>query len=367
MKLTLTAKVKLIPTQEQQDLLLKTVHTIKLALNYTSRFSHQHEVFASLALHNQLYSTLRTTFGLRSQMTQSVFKTVAAKYKSMKSNQVDGKLAIFKKPEYDLVYNRDYSVKNGSFSLNTLDGRVKVPFEPKGMVHFFDGIWKYGTAKLVIRQGKFFLHLPMTKEVDEWDKNRIPNIMGIDLGINFLATTYDSNSKTLFYKGREVKNKRAHYAQVRKSLQQKQTSSARRRLKMIGNRENRWMRDINHGLSKALVTQAGPNSLLVLEDLSGVRKATEKVYIKDRYVTVSWAFSQLRKMIEYKAALHKSKVIAVNPAHTSQTCPKCAYIDKANRIKKVHTFCCKLCRYTSNDDRIGAMNLQHKGVEYLLK
>jgi putative transposase len=76
MKLTLTAKVKLFPTQEQQDLLLKTVHAIKQALNHTSRFSHKHEVFATFALHNNLYRTLHTTYGLRSQMAQSVFKTV---------------------------------------------------------------------------------------------------------------------------------------------------------------------------------------------------------------------------------------------------------------------------------------------------
>jgi hypothetical protein len=32
-----------------------------------------------------------------------------------------------------------------------------------------------------------------------------------------------------------------------------------------------------------------------------------------------------------------------------------------------HIFCCKTCRYTSNDDRIGAMNLQRKGIEYIVE
>jgi transposase len=58
-------------------------------------------------------------------------------------------------------------------------------------------------------------------------------------------------------------------------------------------------------------------------------------------------------------------VIAVNPKYTSQTCPKCGHIEKANRDKKNHIFKCKNCSYQSNDDRIGAINLWRKGIEYI--
>lgn len=163
-----------------------------------------------------------------------------------------------------------------------------------------------------------------------------------------------------------MKHKRAKYKRLRKQLQMKQTPSARRRLKVIGNRENRWVTDINHSVSKALISKYGANTLFVIEDLTGVRHATEKVRVKDRYVSVSWAFYQLRQMLEYKALLHQAKVIAVDPAYTSQICPKCGHTEKANRNKKTHTFCCKTCNYTSNDDRIGAMNLHRKGIEYIV-
>ena len=56
----------------------------------------------------------------------------------------------------------------------------------------------------------------------------------------------------------------------------------------------------------------------------------------------------------------------VNPAYTSQTCPKCGHTEKANRNKKLHTFCCKNCGYKSNDDRVGAMNLHRMGIELLV-
>lgn len=70
-------------------------------------------------------------------------------------------------------------------------------------------------------------------------------------------------------------------------------------------------------------------------------------------------------MLEYKALRSGSKVVVVDPKYTSQTCPKCGHTEKANRNKNTHTFTCKTCAYTSNDDRIGAMNLQRKGIEYI--
>lgn len=126
------------------------------------------------------------------------------------------------------------------------------------------------------------------------------------------------------------------------------------------------MKDVNHQVSKALVERYGANTLFVVEDLTDVRQATERVKIKDRYETVSWAFYQLRQMFEYKARMAGSKVIAVTPRYTSQTCPKCGHTGKDNRNKKKHIFCCKTCGYQSNDDRIGAMNLQRKGMEYIV-
>jgi IS605 OrfB family transposase len=125
------------------------------------------------------------------------------------------------------------------------------------------------------------------------------------------------------------------------------------------------MTDVNHRVSKALVHRYGANTLFVVEDLTGIRGVTECVRVKDRYESVSWAFYQLRQMITYKAALYGAKVIAVDPRYTSQACPKCGHSEKANRDKKKHHFHCKACAYRSNDDRVGAMNLQLKGIEYL--
>ena len=145
----------------------------------------------------------------------------------------------------------------------------------------------------------------------------------------------------------------------------RQTPSARRRLITIGQRENRWMQDVNHCVSKALVTNNPEGTLFVLEDLTGIRNATEKVQIKDRYVSVSWSFFDLETKIMYKAKMRNQKVIKVAPQYTSQRCPICGHIEESNRNKKTHTFCCKQCGFTTNDDRVGAMNLYALGIDFL--
>ena len=215
-------------------------------------------------------------------------------------------------------------------SLNTLEGRVKLPYHSEGMEKYFDGNYSFGTAKLVNKHGKYYLHVPVTAEVREPDGSEIKNVVGVDRG-NFIIATYDSDHKSGFVSGRKIKQKRAEYKRLRKELQMRKTPSSRRRLKAIGGRENRWMQDVNHCVSKALVNQNPKHTLFVLEDLK----------------------------------LNESSVINVDPRNTSQKCPKCGWIESSSRDKKRHLFCCKGCGYRSNDDRIGAMNLYRMGISYL--
>ena len=366
-QMTVTAKVQISVTSDSKVLLDETMSVYSDACNYVSDYVfHTHDL-KQFSLNKTLYSTLRERFGLKSQMAQSVFKTVIARYKTILENQKEWIQPSFKKPQYDLVWNRDYSLTQNCFSVNTLNGRVKLPYYAEGMSKYFDHtIYKFGTAKLVNKHGKYFLHIPVTYDIEESNISDICNVVGIDRGINFVVATYDSKHKSGFVSGKAIKQKRAGYSKLRKELQMRQTPSARRRLKTIGQRENRWMQDVNHQVSKALVESNPKHTLFVLEDLSGVRNATERVRTKDRYVSVSWSYYDLEQKLSYKALKHHQLVEKVNPAYTSQTCPKCGHTEKTNRNKKMHIFCCKNCGYKSNDDRIGAMNLHRMGIELLV-
>ena len=365
-QITITAKVQIAATDTDKVLFNKTMSVYCDACNYVSDYVFRTHDLKQFSLNKILYSTLREKFSLKSQMAQSVFKTVIARYKTILENQNEWIKPSFKKPQYDLVWNRDYSLTQNCFSVNTLNGRVKLPYFAEGMSKYFNhSIYKFGTAKLVNKHGKYYLHIPVTYEVEESNISDICNVVGIDRGINFVVATYDSKHKSGFVSGKAIKQKRANYSRLRKELQMRHTPSSRRRLKAIGQRENRWMQDINHQVSKALATGNPKHTLFVLEDLTGIRNVTERVKTKNRYVSVSWPFYDLEQKLIYKAKQNQSSVIKVDPRYTSQCCPACGHTEKSNRNKKIHLFTCKNCGYTSNDDRIGAMNLYRMGINYL--
>lgn len=354
----LTAKYRLYPTEEQARALAETQAAYTAACNFLSAFVFESKIINQVKINQLKYRELRDTFKLPSQMAQSVMRTVAARYRSIKSNKHEWTLVRFTSGELEFVFNRDYSVKNNVFSIITLEGRIKVPFTGKGMERHHGK--RLGSAKAVFQRGHWFLCVAVEHPEEA---QAVRNIVGVDFGLNFTATAYDSKGKTTFFNGRRVKHKRARYKALRKQLQQKQTPSARRRLKQVGQRESRYVRDVNHCVSKALVQSQPAGSLFVIEDLTGVRAATEKVHVRNRYVSVSWAFHQLRQFVEYKAALNGSSTLALNPTYTSQTCPKCGHVHAANRNKKLHLFKCRSCGYGSNDDRAAAMNLHRRGIE----
>ena len=156
--------------------------------------------------------------------------------------------------------------------------------------------------------------------------------------------------------------KRNHFKHLRAQLQSKKTASARRRLKKIGHRENRWMSDINHQISKTLVDHYGSETLFVIEDLTGIKKTVKHRRKDKRYEQDSWAFYQLEMDLAYKALKVHSRVIKVPAQYTSQRCPYCGRINKNNRDHNLHLYTCDRCGYSSNDDRIGAMNIQELGL-----
>ncbi len=218
---------------------------------------------------------------------------------------------------------------------------------------------------MVHSRGKWFLHIGITKKTSDFNSKDNPQIVGIDRGLRFLATTFDSEGKTLFFDGQKILCKRKKFLEIRRQLQSKGTRSAKRKLKQLAQRENRWMTDVNHWLAKTLVAAYGSHTLFVLEDLTNVTFNTDDLPKSLRNNHRSWAFFQLESFLTYKAQAIQSIVAKVNPAFTSQRCPKCGLVEKANRHHETHEYWCVRCQYRCNDDRLGAMNIAALGQEWL--
>ena len=78
-KLTITAKVRVKTTQADEELLLSTMNAYRQACNYVSEYIYKTHDLNRSTLNKALYYTLRAKFGLKSQMAQSVLKTVAGR------------------------------------------------------------------------------------------------------------------------------------------------------------------------------------------------------------------------------------------------------------------------------------------------
>lgn len=364
------------------------------ACNYVSQYVFDHNfLLNTIDLQKILYTSVRERFGLKSQMAISVMKTVSARYKTVKEQLFSNpykyrdesgkwnyitrtlewlhKPVQFARPQTDLVRGRDYSFLENEtiLSINTLQKRVRLTFDKPDCFHqYFDGTWKFGTAKLVSLLEEWYLHIPATKELEETFCPEQPtHVVGLDRGLRFLITAYDEKGLTTFMSGKDILRKRQSFLKIRAELQSKGTKSAKRALKRISGRENRWMSDINHQISKTLVEKYGPGTLFVLEDLTGVSFAEENLThgAKANGDLRSWTFYQLERYLSYKAKSSSSDIKKVSAKYTSQRCPKCGRIHKENRSHKTHEYVCDSCGYHSNDDRIGAMNIYQLGTMYV--
>ena len=396
--LTKTIKLHLHPDKETHLLFLEVTKRYADACNYISRYIFENNFPLNYAnVHKAIYGEVRDIFKTKSQMTISAFKTVTARYKTVKEQlfqnpyrykDTDGTWKSipktlewlwypikFSRPQADFVRNKDYRFvgKMNVLSINTLKKRVRVSFDlPEYYREYLapKSPWKLGTGKLVRTKNKWYFHIPATREIPDPEiETDLEHIVGIDRGLRFLAVTYDENGKTRFEDGDKILEKRSTFKNVRAELQSKGTKSAKRVLKRLSGRENRLISDVNHRISKALVDTYGVNTLFVLEDLAGVsfsEKTLSNRNANGRNELRSWAFYQLETFLGYKAAERGSSVIKVSPKYTSQRCPICGRIRKENRKHEKHEYICDVCGYRSNDDRIGAMNLLELGVMYVL-
>jgi len=176
-------------------------------------------------------------------------------------------------------------------------------------------------------------------------------VMGIDLGIKCPAVSYTSDGSVKFYgNGRQNKYMRRHYAYLRRKLQKAKHPEA---VERINDKEQRIMKDIDHKLSHDIIETAVAHnvSVIKLEQLANIRSAT-RTSRKNNHSLHTWSFYRLAMYIEYKAKLAGIKVLYVNPAYTSQRCPKCGHVHHADD----RHYRCR-CGYHTHRDLLGAINI----------
>jgi len=340
-----TLMVKLDPSPEQHKMLCETMKRFNEACNRIAETVFAMHSANKVEIHKTVYYPVREHFGLSSQLTIRAISKVCEAYKRDKSI----------KPEFHLdgaiVYDQRILSWKGleKVSLITLQGRQAIPIRfGEYQKARLDRI--RGQADLILVNGIFYLCVVV--EVDEETPYDPKGTLGVDLGIKYLAVDSDGE----VHSGEQINQTRERLDSLKARLQSKGTKSAKRHLKKLSGRTARFSRDVNHCISKHIVTKAKDTLRSIsLEDLQGIRSRVTVMKAQRRRLH-TWNFGLLRTFVEYKAKVAGVPLVFVDPRNTSRTCPSCGHVSKANRPTR-DEFRCESCGFAGPADHIAAMNI----------
>lgn len=327
--------------------LIETIGEANKAINDILRIGFDSKIYNKIQLHQMTYYKIRERYHLPSSLTTTARDQSSEMLKREKCNRLP-----VKKPYSGIRYNKrtfSYNRKKNIVSLSSIHGRVKLSVTiPKYFKQYIS--WNIKSAVLSFSSNKLALRIIVEKKTPT-TTYREGDVLGVDTGIRNHAVL----SNNLFYNSRQIRHITTKYQYLRKVLQAKGTRSAKRKLNKISGKEKRFMADVNHCVSKWIISQ--PCNAISLERLKIKRE--KKLGQKFNKILGNWSFGQLQRFIIYKAEALGKPVVKVNPRYTSQKCSKCGYIAKNNR--KVHEFKCKKCGNHLHADLNASRNISNLG------
>lgn len=325
-------------------------------------WSGERKDYNKSSLHDATYYPIREATDLPANLVCSSRNRVAEAVKACVVKWSNGDKAS--KPEFrefsSVVYDkRTVTIKNRHCTLATVDGRVRADYVlgDYQREHLDDPNYEMRSATLNYRDGEFFLNITIRKPVT-WKQTGI--VMGVDCGVNNVAVI----STGKFFDARFYNWKRNGYFRTKRSLQAKGTRGAKRVLKRLKRRENRFAEDYIHQVAKGIVQEALDHDVdtIVFEQLDHIRDRMTNRNRRTKRQMHTWAWRKLQQFTTYKAANCGIKVDYQDARYTSQKCSRCGHIQASNRNGSM--FCCKQCGYTVHSDYNASKNI---GLNYIDK
>lgn len=196
------------------------------------------------------------------------------------------------------------------------------------------------------------------------------NIVGVDVGVVHLATTFDGETARIFDHNSCLKKEYAKLIKLQRQLSHKQKGSKNRkkaRYKVakqyarIANVRLDTLHKLSTYLCKnhAAVAHEDLSILHMTKSASGTidnpgRCVAQKRGLNRSISRQGWGI--LNTQIAYKSIWYGSVNVVVPPQYTSQKCSRCNYTDSHNRISQ-SKFRCGKCGFEINADVNAAMNI----------
>jgi len=336
MRVRATAKVEAVAPEGGEALLVEFLKAyrdaVQLVVNEVWR---QDKVPSIKKLHTMFYSKLRK-LGLRAHHVSEIYKRAREVVEATKRNK--GSKPVLRRLTarisiYD--YRIDFSTKTLRVAvLNDCWVELKLKWYSY-LDRYLDGSWRLGEIQVSYRDGRIYVYLTFSKEVQ---LRELKTIMGVD--INFNNATYtivDLNGNLVSMGVIPFKGLRRalHLKKLAEKLQERYPRSWRF-LKWARRARARWLRrarnillDSSHHVAKKLVEIAKEYSaLIVLEDLERLRGRVNGARLS--WEIQLWCYGRIQSYIHYKAVAEGIKVVYVDPRGTSKTSPNSkplAFID----------------------------------------
>lgn len=207
--------------------------------------------------------------------------------------------------------------------------------------------------------------------------------IGVDVGVkNFVATS----DGALFPPAADFNRERAKIAKHERQLARKQKPDRRtgqkpsknylKKKRQIAKKKARLANIRKDYAEKVSIQLATNYQIVAIEDLklknmTASAKGDAENHGKNvrqkaglNRSMLDGAFHRFRVRLEDKTAARGGRVLAVNPAYTSQTCPACGHVASENRPSQAE-FKCQACGLEQHADIVGAQNVLLRAYDRL--
>lgn len=362
-----TVTLTLALDEGQFDLLTRVAEQYNRLWGEVVAWCDQNHTVNRTRIHREHYRRLREQFPtVLSEFVGIAMRDAAGAVRAWNSNRPKRRWSL-KATRKALVINYDLrtmSVRGNMLTLSTVRGEQRIRTLMPETPDWFSARYpsrKLNAATLILDPRTRTARIALIYHVENETPVADGDVLGVDLGQHSLYV----DSRGGETKSSKIWGTKRKYAHNRKTLQEKGTRSAHRRLKAMSGREERFIRDVNHCVSKRLANS--PNvKAIAFEDLTYIRRqATKRTKTgkRRRNMLNQWSFSQLQEFAAYKAAANGVRVIMVDPSYTSQRCNRCGYVDAGNRNGA--RFDCKRCAWSDNADHNAALNIRDRAIASL--
>lgn len=352
-------KTRLCPNNKQRTLFLKHAGTARHSWNWglplcLEALESKQKIPSAIELHKRLVAEVKSAnawyYEVSKCAPQQALKNLTLAFSHW--FKVQGR----RKPRFKKKGVKDSFYLEGSISVR--GNHIKLP--RIGWVKCHETLPTTAPKNVTISQraGVWYISFKVAFEPIQTVKQR--EVIGVDVGINSLATCSDGRVFENVKAYRKAKRRLAHLQRAvsRKTKGSKNRAKAVRKVSKLHKRVSDIRKNALHQVTSYL---AKNHSRIVLEDLnvSGMLKNHRLAS-----AIADCGFYEFRRQLEYKAGWYGSEVVFVNRFYpSSQICSSCG-----NRQKMplhIRTYQCS-CGLILDRDLNAAINLERAGSSSVL-